>query len=210
LITFYYPDFWEKIKKELRPGYDMARYGLISGLLIILGVIQFTILMVVCEALYPNYSVAYNYISDLGAGLTAPIFNSSIILLGIVVVISSRLLYQVFKSRLLSIVLFLTGFGAAGVGVFPEGSPHNLHTVMSAVTFIFAGVTPITAYRFTPKPISWISIMMGIVSLVALGLFTSENYLGLGHGGMERMIVYPVLLWALVFGGYIMTKNAKQ
>jgi hypothetical membrane protein len=210
LITFYYPDFWEKIKKELKPRYGMARYGLISGLLIILGVIQFTILMVVCEALYPNYSVAYNYISDLGVGLTAPIFNSSIILLGILVIISSWLLYQVFKSRVLSIVLFLTGFGAIGVGVFPEGSPYNLHTIMSAVTFIFAGVTAITAYRFTPKPISWISIIMGVVSLTSLGLFASENYLGLGHGGMERMIVYPVLLWALVFGGYIITKDVKQ
>jgi len=188
----------------------MTRYSLISGLLITLGVIQFAILMVVCEALYPNYSVAYNYISDLGVGLTAPIFNSSIILLGILVITSSWLLYQVFKSRLLSIVLFLTGFGSTGVGVFPEGSPYNLHTVMSAVTFIFAGVTAITAYRFTPKPISLISIVMGIVSLVALVLFTSENHLGLGQGGMERMIVYPVLLWALVFGGYIITKDAKH
>lgn len=188
----------------------MTRYSLTSGLLIIVGVIQFTILMVVCEALYPNYSVAYNYISDLGVGLTAPIFNSSIIFLGIVIIISSWLLHQVFKSRLLSIVLFLTGFGATGVGVFPEGSPYNLHTIMSAITFIFAGVTAIAAYRFTSKPISFISIIMGIASLVALGLFASENYLGLGHGGMERMIVYPVLLWALVFGGYIITKDAKH
>lgn len=187
----------------------MRNYGLLAGLLIISGVTQFTILMIVSEALYPNYSVAYNYISDLGVGLTAPIFNSSITLLGIFVIISSWLLYKVFKSKVLSILLFLTGFGATGVGVFPEGSPLHLHTIMSAVTFIFAGVTAITAYKFTPKPISWISVILGILSLTALGLFASGNYLGIGHGGMERMIVYPVLLWALVFGGHIITRETK-
>jgi len=184
--------------------------GLIAGLLIIIGVSQFTMLMIICESLYPNYSVAYNYISDLGVGVTAPIFNSSIIFLGLTIIISSQLLYKVFKSKLLLIPLFLTGFGAVGVGLFPEGSPYSLHTVMSATTFIFAGITSIVAYRFTPKPISWISVIMGVISLTALGLFASEKYLGLGHGGMERMIVYPILQWALVFGGYIITKEAKQ
>ncbi len=187
----------------------MRSRGLLAGLLIISGVTQFTILMIVSEALYPNYSVAYNYISDLGVGLTAPIFNSSIILLGILVIISSWLLYKIFKSKVLSTVLFLTGFGATGVGIFPEGSPLHLHTIMSAVTFIFAGLTAITAYKFTPKPISWISVILGILSLTALGLFASGNYLGIGHGGMERMIVYPVLLWALVFGGHIITRETK-
>ena len=26
----------------------------------------------------------------------------------------------------------------------------------------------------------------------------------IGHGGTERMIVYPVMLWMLAFGGYLM------
>jgi len=188
----------------------MPQPGLVAGLLIMVGVSQFTMLMIVCESLYPNYSVAYNYISDLGVGVTAPIFNSSIILLGLAIIASSKLLYKVFRSKTLSIPLFLTGFGALGVGLFPEGSPYSLHTIMSAATFISAGITATVAYKFTPKPISYISIVMGITSLTALGLFASENYLGIGCGGMERMIVYPVLQWALIFGGYITAKEAKQ
>lgn len=188
----------------------MSRYGLLSGLLIILGVTQFMMSMIVCEAIYPNYSVAYNYISDLGVGLTAPIFNSSIIFLGIVVIISSILLYPVYKSKLLSTLLFLAGFGATGVGVFPIGSPYGLHTIMSATTFIFAGTSAIIVYRFTSRPISIISIILGVISLTALALFASGVYLGLGHGGMERMIVYPVFSWALVFAGHIITKGTKQ
>lgn len=26
----------------------------------------------------------------------------------------------------------------------------------------------------------------------------------IGHGGAERMIVYPAMLWMLTFGGYVM------
>ncbi|MEM2069585.1 MAG: DUF998 domain-containing protein [Nitrososphaerota archaeon] len=187
----------------------MPRYGLLSGLLIAIGVTQFMIFMIVCEALYPGYNVAHNYISDLGVGLTAPIFNNSIEFLGILVVISSILLYREYKSRLLSILLFLTGFGATGVGVFPEGSPYELHTIMSATTFIFAGISAIAVYRFTPKPISLISVVLGIISLTALSLFAFGIYLGLGHGGMERMIVYPVFSWALLFAGHIITRGTK-
>jgi hypothetical protein len=40
-------------------------------------------------------------------------------------------------------------------------------------------------------------------------LFVSGVYFGLGHGGMEKMIVYPVLLWYVGFGGHLMaTKEA--
>ena len=35
-------------------------------------------------------------------------------------------------------------------------------------------------------------------------------YLGLGKGGMERLIVYPNLLWALGFGGWIIGKYGKE
>jgi hypothetical protein len=26
----------------------------------------------------------------------------------------------------------------------------------------------------------------------------------IGHGGAERLIVYPVMLWMMAFGGYLM------
>jgi hypothetical protein len=30
--------------------------------------------------------------------------------------------------------------------------------------------------------------------------------LGLGAGGMERMIIYPIIIWGLAFGGYLMAQ----
>ena len=38
----------------------------IAGALLFVGGLQFTLGMIVAEAVYPNYSVSRNYISDLG------------------------------------------------------------------------------------------------------------------------------------------------
>ena len=51
-------------------------------------------------------------------------------------------------------------------------------------------------------PLSYFSVFLGIVSLSALVLFASGTYLGLGKGGMERMVAYPALLWVVGFGCY--------
>ena len=51
---------------------------------------------------------------------------------------------------------------------------------------------------------SYLSIILGLSTLAALSLFIGGIHLGLGVGGMERMIVYPTLLWAVGFGGHLM------
>ena len=42
------------------------------------------------------------------------------------------------------------------------------------------------------------------MSLVALALFGADIDLSLGTGGMERMIAYQELFWAVGFGSYLM------
>ena len=57
---------------------------------------------------------------------------------------------------------------------------------------------------------SYFSVILGFATLVALVLYMAEEYVGLGAGGMERMIVLPVLLWAVGFGGHMMaTEDAR-
>jgi hypothetical membrane protein len=50
-------------------------------------------------------------------------------------------------------------------------------------------------------PLSHFSVGLGIIALVALVLMFTLHDLGIGLGGMERMTAYPILLWALGFGG---------
>jgi hypothetical protein len=52
-------------------------------------------------------------------------------------------------------------------------------------------------------------VLLGLATLVAMVLFASNTYLGLGAGGMERMIVYPVLLWSIGLGGHMMAIEEK-
>lgn len=171
------------------------------------------------ELLYPGYSVSQNYISDLGAtcrsGIcnivqpSAIIFNSSIILTGICVLIGSYILSSKFKSRFLSIFMAFSGIGAICVGIFPEYTG-NIHRFAALITFIFGGFSPIAAFRLLKSPISYLSIALGALSLAAIPLYISRQYMGLGQGGMERMIVYPFVLWLLGFGGYLMCGQSLE
>jgi len=179
-----------------------------AGLLLFLAIFQFFMFFRVAESIYPGYSVSNNYISDLGVGPAAGVFNSSIILLGLGVMAAAYLALPAFKSRVLSILVGLAGFGATGVGVFPENVP-VLHTVMSFITFFFAGIAALYGARVFKQSMGLLSIISGLTSLAALILFATGNYLGLGHGGMERLIVYPVLAWGLMVAGYLLTAGRQ-
>jgi hypothetical protein len=56
----------------------------------------------------------------------------------------------------------------------------------------------------------WVSLVAGLVGLAFVGLMIvgdSGNpgaFGPIGHGGAERMIVYPAMLWMMAFGGYLM------
>jgi hypothetical membrane protein len=166
--------------------------------------------MLVAEALYPGYSISQNYISDLGAGPSASIFNSSVFLLGLMVVVSAYFVHRPFRNLLVTGLLVLAGAGAMGVEVFPENYP-AMHEIVSDIAFIFGGLLPIATYRVWRKPFSDLSVVMGLLSLSAMILLSAQYsfslgeqyFLGLGPGGVERMIVYPILLWEAAFGGYL-------
>ncbi|WP_338599045.1 DUF998 domain-containing protein [Sulfolobus tengchongensis] len=168
----------------------------IAGYIVLIGVSQFLLFMVISEILYPNYSVKYNYISDLGVGRTAIIFNTSIIVMGILVIIAS-LMIRAFYAPL----ILLVGLGASLVGIFPEttGLPH---LIASLIAFLFGGIGAIvTSIR---RNYFW--TVLGIITLSALILFISKEYGPLGPGGMERMIVYPELIWGISFSTYLINK----
>ncbi|MGC9071080.1 MAG: DUF998 domain-containing protein [Acidilobus sp.] len=188
----------------------------LAGSMVFIGVAQFIILLIVAEAIYPDYSVSHNYISDLGNYKLAPstphayIFNASIILMGLLLVGGGTLLWGRGKvDRTLSAFITLSGIGAAGVGVFPETSPYHLHTIFSLMVFLFASLAsyPASLYR-RGSSIAW--PFLGTIGLIALGLFIAGYYMSLGWGGMERLIAYPNLIWAAGFSASLMTSKPAR
>jgi hypothetical membrane protein len=174
----------------------------IAGLLLFIAGVEDILGIIIAEALYPGYSTSQNYISDLGVGPSALIFNSSVFILGLLVVAGSYFIQKAYNTRLFTIPLAITGIGAMGVGIFTEDAG-ILHVIFSLITFLFAGITTTLAYKLTKPPLSYLSVILGALTILALVLFGSGTYLGLGKGGMERMIAYPALLWATGFGGYL-------
>ena len=59
----------------------------VAGLVFLIAVTQFVLGLIIAEALYPGYSVSDNYISDLGVGPSSVVFNSSVFLLGLLLII---------------------------------------------------------------------------------------------------------------------------
>jgi len=178
----------------------------IAGLFLAIGSVLCVLGIITAEALYPGYSTSENYISDLGVGPSALIFNSSVFLLGVLTVCGVYFIQKAFSLKLFSILAAIAGIGAMGVGLYPEDAG-MIHVAFSLITFLFAGITAMTSYKLEKPPLSCLSIMLGAMSLVALVLFSSGIYLGLGKGGMERMIAYPALLWMLGFSGHLMSDN---
>jgi hypothetical membrane protein len=196
--------------------YPSGREAKIAGAALFAGVVQFALAMFLAEFLYPGYSVSGNAISDLGATCgngvchiiqpTSTIFNLSIILAGILVLISGFYLRRAVRAKAIVAFTLASGAAMAGVGLFPE-TFGVIHGIVSLITFLSISFAAISAYNVERSPLSYFSILLGIFSLVATVLFIDGAYLGLGEGGMERMIVYPVLLWSIAFSGHLIAEG---
>lgn len=180
----------------------------IAGSLLFIGSIQFILSLILSEVLYPSYSASSQTISSLGVGPSAIVFNSSILLLGIMGLIGVYFHHQVYKLNLFSILLGLAYIGAIGVGIFTESpSTFSLHVIFSFMAYLFGGLAAIASYKLQKQPMSTFSVFLGASSLLAIIILASGNYLGLGLGGIERMVAYPLLLWLVGLGSYLITKN---
>ena len=201
-----------------------------AGIAIFIGAAQFSISLILSEIVYSTsgplntsgsgnntgyvYSVSNNYVSDLGANCrttctavpSAYLFDVSIALLGVLILVGAYYLHRAYHWRPATIMIALAGIGALGVGLFPE-TTGIFHSIFSLIVFLFAGLTALVTARFQRKPMFYFSIVLGLVTLVALLLYIPGEYLGLGAGGMERMVVYPVLVWSLGFGGHMMAMD---
>jgi hypothetical membrane protein len=169
------------------------------GALLFVGVAQYLLMIVITEALHPGYNVATNHLSDLGVGKTALLFNASTVVFGGFVLIGSLVGRRTLGTGLTT-SLAVTGVCAVGVGLFPEttGAPHS---IFALVMLVLGAVSAILSYRVLRPPLSYFSVGLGIFALVALLLGLTHHDLGIGPGGMERMIAYPIYVWALGFGG---------
>ena len=175
--------------------------------------------IVTAEVLYPDYSTRQD-ISDLGSTQppdpiihqpSATIFNGTMLLTGALVLVAAYFVHRAWGRRVLSMPLAVFGAAVFGVGVFP-GNVTPWHGLFALLTFASGGVAAVLSSRVVSRPFSTVCGLLGGVSLVVLvsvffyGLVlgTPHPLSALGSGGIERWVAYPLLLWVVAFGGYLL------
>lgn len=208
-------------------GSKAARW---AGMSLLVGSVQFVIGMAITQLGWTTpYSLASNYISDLGAAhcgywtgvnpryICSPwhgVFDTSIVTLGLLSILAAVLLWRSWgpgKLRLTGLVLLAaSGVGAIGVGLSPEDVNLTVHTLSALLSFA-AGSTALLVFGASlwrygrwGSGYGTFSALLGLIGWSALVLFVAQVYGPLGVGGMERLIVAPVLLWAAVVGARLM------
>lgn len=198
-----------------------ARWG---GGVFVLGSLQFIAVMVYVQSRYPGYSDVTNYISDFGNYHDSPAywaFNGSIILLGLLGLLGTGLIRSAFAPRRTRTIglgmLAIANLGAIGVGIFPETATElggHVHSVVSLITFLGSALALLFLAVAMMRDTRWEGFrgytgISGVVTLVALILFIpasggSSSGLGAAPGLIERVIVAPILLWAIVAGVHLL------
>lgn len=199
-----------------------------AGLFLLVGGITFGMALHLAELTFPGYSVSQNWISDLGqscsyAGTNWPrdcvfvqpaasIFTAGVVLFGGLMLLSAWMLYPLRPARRLSLLLGAVGVGAIGLAAFPEGVPAP-HAAFAAVALLSGALAAAESFRFVARPLGLLFLLLAGISLVAFVILVTvgggtvpPTWTPLGKGGMERMVVYPELLWDIAFGATLLAR----
>lgn len=197
------------------------KYPLIGPTFWIISIQFFIIQYIVARGWPITYSFSKNTISDLGntaCGIyggryvCSPYFtwmNVSFIVLGATMIAGSTLIYQEFRENFLNkigfILMALAGFGTILVGVFPENTIGFFHYAGALMPFLLGNIALIV-FGFSlgiGTKFKIYTILSGAIALLALIFFITKTYIGLGLGGMERLVAHPQTVWLIVFGIYM-------
>jgi hypothetical membrane protein len=161
-------------------------------------------------AMVPGYDFGNGAISDLGVFTeTALLFNASLVLAGLLNVAGGYLLYRAHGRRWLVAVFALAGLSAVGAGLVPLDAG-DFHSLFALFAFLFFNVEALAVAGLLDGPVRALGVLAGVVGLVFLGVMVVGDagnaavFGPIGHGGTERLIVYPAMLYLLVLGGYLL------
>jgi hypothetical membrane protein len=86
----------------------------------------------------------------------------------------------------------------------------DLHSLFALLAFVFFNVEALAMATRVTGAMRVLSVVAGVVGLAFVVVMiigdsgTTAIFGPIGHGGAERMIVYPVMVWLIAFGGYLL------
>jgi len=194
----------------------------IAGVLYVAAVFQFFVFELVAETLYPGYSVARNYISDLGATCVNPpstlhcvvhqpgadIFDATVFLLGLMLLAGTCFVFYGARKKLYCLSAAVADIAILLAGVFPENTGWP-HAIDSLFVFWFLGISLVLAWTIVNGAlIRFMPVVFGVLTLF-FNIFDVPARL-VGAGGQERLLVLSALLGLLSIGGYLTGQDSAQ
>ncbi|MGD0605921.1 MAG: DUF998 domain-containing protein [Streptosporangiaceae bacterium] len=174
------------------------------------------------------YNLSRDTISDLGNTacgtwngryVCSPfhnLMNASFVVLGITMTLGSVLVSRHFADGRASKAGFaataIAGLGVIMVGFFPENSVSPLHGLGAAIPFVLgnASLIILALSLKMPAPLRLYFFLSGVTALLGLLAYASSHDLGLGEGGIERVVAYPQTVCLIVIGFYLAVRSSAR
>ncbi len=177
------------------------------------------------EAIYPNFNLQTNSISDLAAigTRTTVIEEIAIFAVGLSWLSGTYYLFRRAEKRRTMVLWMLPAVGFLMAGGSPENVNLLIHSAGAPLAFLVGAIVAILSYRRIDTRFRYFAAALGSISLVSTfviflgqqivgpcgtcvgqtGYIQKLNELVLGLGGWESMIIYPLLIWLIGFGNYL-------
>lgn len=212
--------------KQGRPAAARStRYPMLGPIFYASSIQFFAVQVFVALRWTPPYSLARDTISDLGntacgtfnaRPVCSPLhelMNASFIVLGVAMTAGSILIYRQSAAGRAAAAGFaamaISGIGVIVVGVFPENSVPAFHGLGAAIAFTIgnAALIVMAAAPLLPLALRVYSFLSGALAVLALVNYAGGHYLGLGEGGIERVVAYPQAIWLIVIGLFLLIRS---
>lgn len=204
------------------------------GALLLCATSLFFVAHIIAQLAWPGYSVSQYDVSALGitqcgtftngaGGLTfyacSPlhvVMNAGLILNGVFTSIGVLLTRSIWPRRRLARVgvtlVALSGVGAILSGLFPANIIFALHVLGALIDFVAAGLgvllLGLATLKREPKVGAW-NLALGALTLAGFVLYSSQTFLGLGAGGMERVAGFSPVIWAIGLGVALLLRERR-
>jgi hypothetical membrane protein len=169
-------------------------------------------------ASYPEFSWVDNALSDLGvvAGVTAVLFNSGLIIGGVLCFIFATGLFVFLKERAMGgigvFVFVLASLALIAIGVFPE-NVRPVHYLVSAAFFVLLPVSMLIIvgafWLMRQVRMAVFTLLVAVVAAAPWVLYFAVQYVS-GVAVPEAVSAFAGSVWAVVLSGKMLRQASRS